>query len=251
MTSRSPADVARDLQAQGFTRLTTADAPALLGVDVVATWPAFAASWDDLAVDEYMADGGRYRRRRHACFTVGGTSVTREAHQPHYQSRDYNALNGGIERWFTPVADEVAASPVLARLLTRFGDAFAAAGRTPVDEARWFVEMHQFRIEADPRHLGQPTPEGMHRDGVDWVAVVMVGRDNVAGGVTAVADADGHQLGTFTLADPLDLVLLDDHRVWHGVTPVRPLDATTPAHRDVLVLTYRAAAARHATMRVE
>ena len=33
-----------------------------------ADWPDFAASWDDLGLDTYMADGGRYRKRRHAAF---------------------------------------------------------------------------------------------------------------------------------------------------------------------------------------
>jgi len=32
---------------------------------------------------------------------------------------------------------------------------------------------------------------------------------------------------------------VDDHRVFHGVTPVVPVDAGKPAHRDVLVLTFR------------
>jgi hypothetical protein len=27
--------------------------------------------------------------------------------------------------------------------------------------------------------------------------------------------------------------------VWHGVTPVQPMDPAAPAHRDVLVLTFR------------
>ena len=30
----------------------------------LADWPAFAESWNDLAVDTYMGDGGRYRKRR-------------------------------------------------------------------------------------------------------------------------------------------------------------------------------------------
>src|SRR4029077_16305452 len=36
----------------------------------MADWPAFAASWDDLGLDTYMADGGRYRKRRHAAFAA-------------------------------------------------------------------------------------------------------------------------------------------------------------------------------------
>ena len=37
---------------------------ALARFGTLADWPAFAESWDDLEVDTYMADGGRYRRRR-------------------------------------------------------------------------------------------------------------------------------------------------------------------------------------------
>ncbi len=121
---------------------------------------------------------------------------------------------------------------------------FAEAAGIPPAAPSWLVEMHQFRIEADPQHAGLPTPEGMHRDGVDWVAVTLIGRHNVSGGVTAVADEARRPLGSFTLETPLDTVLLDDHRVWHGVTPVQPLDPAVPAHRDVLVLTFRDTRAR-------
>ena len=187
-----------------------------------------------------MADGGRYRRRRYACFTIDGLAGRGSRTAPTTRALGYNGLNGGIDRWFTPVEPRMGAHPLLARLLERLAAAFAeAGGLVPGTAAAWLVEMHQFRIVADPRRAGLPTPEGRHRDGVDWVAVVLVGRHNVAGGVTAVTDGDRPRLGTFTLDTPLDTVLLDDHRVWHGVTPVHPVDDAAPAHRDVLVLTFR------------
>jgi hypothetical protein len=236
MTAVEPA---RDLATAGFSRLGGAEVRAWLGDLAFASWSGFAASWDHLDTDEYMADGGRYRRRRHACFTLAGAAITREPHRAHYQSRGYNALNGGIDRWFTPVDAGIGAHPLLARWLGLLSETFAAAAGTTGAAASWLVEMHQFRIEADPRHAGLPTPEGMHRDGVDWAAVTLIERTNVAGGVTAVADDTGRALGSFTLETPLDTVLLDDQRVWHGVTPVHPIDPAAPAHRDVLVLTFR------------
>jgi hypothetical protein len=51
---------------------------------------------------------------------------------------------------------------------------------------------------------------------------------------------DDRPLGSFTLAAPLDAALVDDNRVKHGVTAVTPLDASRPAWRDVLVVTFRA-----------
>jgi hypothetical protein len=107
--------------------------------------------------------------------------------------------------------------------------------------ARWHIECHQFRIEARAEAAGLPTPEGVHRDGVDYVLVMLVSRVNIESGTTTVHGAAGELLGSFTLSVPLDAALVDDTRVKHGVTAVRPLDPALPAHRDVLVVTLRAA----------
>jgi hypothetical protein len=105
----------------------------------------------------------------------------------------------------------------------------------------WHIELHQFRIEARPDEAGQPTPEGMHRDGVDYVLVLLIARVNIASGMTTVHDLDRALLGSFTLTQPLDAALVHDRRVYHGVTAVEPLDPSQPAYRDVLVVTFRAA----------
>ncbi|MFC3126666.1 2OG-Fe dioxygenase family protein [Pseudoroseomonas globiformis] len=203
-----------------------------------AAWSAFAASWDNLRPDEFMADKGRYRLRRHAVWRLepGDPSPRRAPHQPHYQSLNNNPLNGGVQRWFAPVDDAVAKGPALDALLCGARSVFDRL----VPGAVWHVEAHQFRIQARADEAGKPTPEGMHRDGVDYVMVTLIGRENVAGGVTAIRiDGQEGEAASFTLTEPLDSVLLDDRRVWHGVTPVVPLDAAREGHRDVLVLTFR------------
>jgi len=86
-----------------------------------------------------------------------------------------------------------------------------------------------------------PTPEGLHRDGVDWVLVLLVARENIAEGVTTIYGTNKNALGNFTLTAPLDAALVDDSRVYHGVTAVEPIDPTKPAYRDVLVVTFRRA----------
>jgi len=203
----------------------------------LADWGAFAGSWDDLGLDTYMADGGRYRKRRFAVFgtRAGDAAIMRKPHQPHYQSRDYNTLNGGIERWFSPIVPEIAAGETLSTIL-RWCRALFDALSGPQD---WHIELHQFRIEARRGVEGRPTPEGRHRDGVDHVLVLLVGRRNIQSGVTTIHDLDGRALGSFTLTEPLDAALVDDRRVMHGVTPVEPVDPREPGFRDVLVVTFR------------
>jgi len=200
-------------------------------------WDAFAASWSDLELDTHMADGGRYRRRRHAVFASGpGVELRREPHQPHFQALDYNPLNGGVARWFAPVTDAAADSHAMRTILEFTRGLFA---RLAPDVSRWKIEVHQFRIEARAGAVGRPTPEGLHRDGVDYVLVLLVGRRNIASGVTSINRLDGQPLGHFTLTDAFDAALVDDTRVAHGVTPVEPIDPALPAYRDVLVVTFR------------
>src|SRR6267378_823404 len=165
-------------------------------------WSSFSESWNDLALDTYMADGGRYRRRRHAVYTVkadGGVAST--PHPPHFQTLDYSPLHVGVALCFQPIAEPSGSGPTLQTILSFchavFG-ALAPATRT------WRVEVHQFRIEARAGEYGRPTPEGLHRDGVDYVLVLLVNRRNIASGTTSIHAVDGSPLGSFTLTQPLD-----------------------------------------------
>jgi hypothetical protein len=230
------AELAQALAQAGFAFVPGAEMRAALETAApLADWDAFAASWDDLGLDTYMADGGRYRKRRHAAFAADAAGIRRKPHQPHYQSRDYNPLNGGIERWFAPIVPDVGAGASLTTILSFCRTLFGQL--TPAPTAH--IEVHQFRVEARADTPGQPTPEGMHQDGVDHVLVLLIGRRNVREGETTVTDLARHPLGSFTLAGPFDAALVDDNRVLHGVTPVVPIDPGQPGYRDVLVVTFR------------
>jgi hypothetical protein len=217
----------------GYVYLPAAAASAALGIDPAAL-DALRPSWERLARDGYLKDGGKYRARRHSCFVQGvaGGSLGRVAHRAHWQPTAYNALHGGLTRWFEPIEDQVAESAAWCNLVAGIGATFAAL--RPVE--RWYIEAHQFRI--DTAHgIGRPTPEGAHRDGVDYVAVVLVERRGLQGGETRVFDAHGSSGVRFTMSEPWSMLLLDDARVIHETTPIRSHDER--GVRDTLVLTYR------------
>lgn len=224
------------LSEQGFCFLPAAEAIAALDLPT-AELPALRAQWQNMPRDEYMADAGRYRRRRYAVMNAHDLSdLVIEPEQPHYQSLQYNRLNGGIERWFAPIQTETLHHPALRQVIR-----FALDTLNHVHgRAHWHIEAHQFRIEAAFNSPGKPTPEGVHRDGVDYVLVMLIERHNIQRGTTTIHAPDGRLLDAFVLTDPFDLVLLNDHRCLHGVTPVSPLADDQPAWRDVLVLTFRA-----------
>ena len=193
---------------------------------------ALQPSWNDLPPDAYLRDGGRYRRRRHSCFVVEGRAVQAVPHRAHWQPLEYNALHGGLERWFEPMQADVVAQPVWPRLLSALSAQCSAWSQVQP----WFVEAHQFRIDTTDG-IGRPTPEGAHRDGVDFVAVLLVNRVRVKGGETRVFESDGPAGLRFTMSEPWTTLLLDDRRVVHESTPIQPTGES--AHRDTLVLTFR------------
>jgi hypothetical protein len=192
-----------------------------------------APGWDDLAPDNYLKDGGKYRKRRHSCFVARGGDVSQAPHRAHWQPVEYNALHGGMERWFEPMADGTVAQPAWVKLIA----ALARTASNLKGEQPWYVEAHQFRIDTEGG-IGRPTPEGAHRDGVDLVAVFLVGRHNIKGAETRVFEAQGTSGERFTLTEPWSLLLLDDARVIHESTPIQPWEGTQ-GHRDTLVVTLR------------
>ena len=196
---------------------------------------ALTLDWDQLPPDEYLRDGGRYRQRRHASFVVQGGEVRDVPYRPHWQPLDYNALHGGMERWFEPVLPATQSQPDWVLLLAWLADvADALHGAQP-----WFVETHQFRIDTTDG-IGRPTPEGAHRDGVDLVAVFLVARHAIKGGETRVFELDGPKGQRFTLEEPWSVLLLQDARVIHESTPIQPAEEGGHGHRDTLVVTLRA-----------
>jgi len=222
------------LKSQGF---------AVLGASVVIGWlgaeSAALASlpplWEGLPADNRLKDGGHYRRRRHGSVVVKGSTLVEVPHRAHWQPLAYNALHGGMERWFEPLLPVFSANTGWRLLLQRLGElASDLKGARP-----WYTEVHQFRIDTEGG-IGRPTPEGAHRDGVDLVAVFMVARQGIKGGETRVFEANGPRGQRFTLSEPWSVLLLDDTLVIHESTPIQPLVPGELGWRDTLVVTLRA-----------
>ena len=231
-----PAELADTLRTQGYAVLDPVGVAWWLGLPL-AQLDALRPDWDDLPPDDYLKDGGRYRQRRHACFAVDGDTVSPVPHRAHWQPVEYNALHGGMQRWFAPMQPATVAQPAWDRLMARIAEAASDLRGAQ----RWFVEAHQFRIDTTDG-IGRPTPEGAHRDGVDLVAVMLVGRHHIKGGETRVFEANGRRGERFTMTEPWTLLLLDDARVIHESTPIQPMAEGEGGHRDTLVVTCRAGA---------
>ena len=227
-----PAQLSADLKNKGFAILSAAGVSELSGVNV-EDLQKLAPSWEDLPTDEYLKDGGRYRRRRHGSFEITASEVVAMPHRAHWQPLSYNALHGGMQRWFAPMDHAVTEQSAWSSLMM-----FLAKVASDLQVPRtWYVEAHQFRIDTTDG-IGRPTPEGAHRDGVNLVAVFLINRHGIKGGETRVFDMSSSFGQRFTLSEPWSLLLLNDERVIHETTPIQPV--SDKGWRDTLVVTLRA-----------
>ena len=250
-TSKEAQDALSDASARlrfgldgvGYAHESGPDMCAALRIDP-DSWADFSAFWRGLTLDRFMADGGTYRLRRYGAFELQRPGPLRLLpHEAYEQPRDINPLNGGVRREFDPLEPGFAHHVVLEKFLTLLADVLDAVEHQPV---RWNIRLHPYRIRADLSAEGLPTPEGLHRDGVDYIVTLMVHRHNVEGGETVVTNTERQPVWQRTLADPMELLVANDWRTLHAVTPIVAADSLQPACRDVLVIAFTKPPALHA-----
>lgn len=194
---------------------------------------AFAATWNQLRPDPFLRDHGGYRFRRYSVFTWAAGMLSVLPPEPHFQSSYYNGLHGGFNRFFFPWSRPAVVNPVLYEVIH-----WATKQYSPNIKQQWRIQAHQFRIMANSEQMGKPTPEGVHKDGADFILIMLLKKHNVQGGVSRIYDNDKHLLAEHCLQEPGDLLLIDDEKVYHGVSEIYPIDNKGKSIRDVLVLTF-------------
>ncbi|ORW33810.1 hypothetical protein AWB91_06510 [Mycobacterium paraense] len=231
------AAAARLVATTGFAVLPSLDLTRSLGVGR-EEWTRFARHWRRLAPDPYAAELGVQRLRRYGQYSFRDGVLRPLPRLAFVQPEDSNPLYVGKDRDFEPLTDAFAADPLLHKVIALLARVAVALDG---DVADWNVKVHPFRIRCCGDDDGHPTPEGLHRDGVTLVSSLLIGRRNAIGGESTVCDLAGRRLLATTLAEPGTLMLGDDRRTLHGVSPIRPIDASGPAQRDVLVITFASA----------
>jgi hypothetical protein len=211
----------------------------VLGKDLTALagWPAFQAVFEDMPVDSYMNDGGSYRLRRFGRFvyTRDDDGLALQPHRPYSQPKYFNPLNGGMERHFAPLTDEMVNNEVMQRVLRLLGAGYSALE----DQPRWRINTYFNRIIARSEEMGQPVPEGMHRDGVKFSCLFMVNHINFTGGDSTLFDLLTHKpVFEGRLSAGGQMLVFRDDTVLHDTTGIRPAKEGSLGYRDVLVIEF-------------
>lgn len=184
--------------------------------------------FDNLPPDPYLAEP--YRSRRFSQFRVVSERLERLNHGCFVQAKEYNHLLGDIKRYYTELDEELAAVEDFSRIVFDF----VRACDIPPREAD--VEVHQIKVVSAEQRPGCPAPEGVHRDGFDYIGICCVSRDNIVGGETTLFEPGGAEPIYRKTLEPGELLAIDDRRLLHYTSPIEADDERGGA-RSVFVLT--------------
>jgi hypothetical protein len=194
----------------------------------------FCSAWNDLPADSYLVDRGAYRRRRYSAFRIEDGALKLRQTTGFYQSADVNSLFGGIVREFPPVDTRATSLDMLWSIVRGFG-----VNIPGFDHASFpLIGIHQIRTTTTEGKIGLPAPEGVHRDGHDYVAQILVHRQGITGGESRIYDDDFHMIYKATLTDSLESIVIDDRRVFHDASEILLIPGSSFGVRDMLLIDF-------------
>ena len=175
---------------------------------------------------------GKYRLRRYSKMKLSDTDHSKYMKmesETFNQSAHYNKFQGGVDRQFEDIEDEVIESGGMLEMCGTFLESSGC-----VDDHE--IEIHQMRIITRDE-LTPVSPEGVHQDGYRFIAMVGINRYNIAGGNLLVCKTyEGKPIVDFPLESG-EMIMLDDTVMWHNATQIKPVNPDVQGWMDVFILT--------------
>ena len=181
---------------------------------------------------------GSYRLRRYSRIRMGEQPEIDEtcdyiklSQKPFNQSEDYNKHQGGMSRLFEDIEDDVIVSLGMREMC----DKFLKASGFEYDNV---IEVHQMRIIT----TGEKTPvspEGVHQDGYDFIAIIGIERYNISGGQAFVHRTYGGKAIFESSLKSGEMLMINDKKLWHNANGIFRMHPDMQGYMDAFILTAR------------
>ena len=185
--------------------------------------------FEPLPIDPYI--DGNFRFRAYSTYSLKDNWIKRLPHTSFEQPKDVNKLLGGVVRDYQALDLAIDQEAEFQHLLHSFVD------RTRINTDKAIIAVHQIRVISSKDHLGTPAPEGVHRDGNEFVGIYCVTRKNIIGGFTQLFSSPGERPHMYTVLEENQFIILDDKRYYHYVSETIANEEGKKGVRDVFVFT--------------
>ena len=193
-------------------------------------------SFKKLPADVYEKSKGYYFRfRKYSRITIKNVLGKREVvflkNNFFFQEKKRNRYAGGKKRIFKEI-DQKVLSYFVSLFLNQFYHLFSVKKKIEVG-------FHQLRIKCSNDFVGYPVPEGWHKDGFDFVAIINFNSENIEGGITRIKDNLINKDVFSAFLNKGDYILLNDKKFYHYTDPINVTKKAKIGNRDTLVITVK------------
>ena len=184
--------------------------------------------FDNLSSDSYLKE--KYRFRRLSRFQIVDDKILKLPHNYLFQSKDYNPILGDVIREYPEIEDGLIQLKGFQKIIWEFYE------YCKLCSIHNEIAVHQIRTTTSAQQIGQPAPEGIHRDGVDLVGIFCVNRNHIEGGITSLYKSKNESPVLSKILNPGEFLIFNDNHFFHYTSAITAMNSQKGI-RDVFVLT--------------
>jgi len=192
----------------------------------------FLSSFNRLPFDKYLKyHQQNYRLRRFSKFKIRNQKIFFEKETFFLQKATNNRFLGGINRKYAPLENSC---------LKYFSEIIKKNFNFIIYKKNLEIGLHQIRIICGEDFVGYPVPEGWHRDGFDYIAIINFGSKNIEGGISRIRSSitqNSDNYSGFLAAG--EYLFFNDRKFYHYADPINVFKKKKNGFRDTLVITFK------------
>jgi len=191
-------------------------------------------SFNSLPEDEYLKFVNRnFRNRRFSKIIHFKNKFFFTQNTIFKQNKIQNRYLGGIRRKYQPIKTNI-----IKKINIFIKDNFNFL----IDKKKIELGYHQIRITCGEDYVGYPVPEGWHKDGFDYVALINFASKNILGGISRIRNEIGKKDDVDNYSCFLnsgEFLFFSDKEFYHFTDPIIVNSGKKKGYRDTIVVTFK------------
>ncbi|BES83855.1 hypothetical protein PEC302107_19020 [Pectobacterium araliae] len=192
----------------------------------------FREMYDKLEFDPYANEKIRKRAYRRYTFTAK-KGLVKSNNSTYFQTYDSNNVDGGKNRDFIDIPDEITNNELFKKTLLT--DVDYIINKTKLNQ--FDIGVHPIRYVATEKHPSYSSPLWLHKDDEDLVFLHFLSKSDNAVGGDSIISKDGKSINIVkSLSTFMDTIVLTKE-FFHAVTPLGCTQQNSTSYRDILLVT--------------
>ncbi len=192
------------------------------------------SSFKNLPEDKYLKFVDKnFRNRRFAKVLFKENKFYKIKNTNFKQNKLQNRYLGGVRRQFQPIN---------LKIINKINKIVLKNFVKILNSREMEFGYHQIRITCGENFIGYPVPEGWHKDGFDYVALINIASKNIEGGISRIRNSIKDNRGIDNYSCFLksgEFLFFSDKEFYHFTDPIIISNSKSKGYRDTIVVTFK------------